>query len=471
MSLEEVSKNSKQEISPKFEIEENLDVLVVAESDNNVSYWNGCHVFTILAVCTLCLCPQMLNPRHDSIIYQSYWLEVNELMVFTGLMVNANLILDFFAFTRQEFFTTVGFFVKMYLWLLITWHIPFIACNSFWKYYLNFNTPMPLSGLLFLVTWLAVLLGVWLMFPSETLAYNEVRAKMKTYFLYSLWWNIMNLQKDAITIAFKNVPNYLQWIFAFLIPVLRNCNKSLLSRLVSKMSGDEDEMANIVLGISVNVHYAFLISVRFAGADMSTVISLMVVDFLLHLGISFKIIQLHQKVAIEEDDQEQLKKDKEKALLKLVLAETIEGLAPLAYAIGFAMAYFGPNKNITCNVGSTIWHCKEVEDVDNLFIVLFSLFAADIFSMLLNALVLWKFTGIVFIQELCKVIKKYKSTLAIKLAYTVCIYFVFNDINLGMDMSLKFTWITNEGRLNFIYNSTNLSDDEKSCLLANATLT
>ena len=309
-----------------------------------------------------------------------------------------------------------------------------------------------------------------MLFPSETLTYNEVRGKMKTYFLYSLWWNIMNLQKDAITVAFKSIPDNLQWIFAFLIPILRNCNKSVLSRLVNKMSGDDDEMANVVLGISINVHYAFLISVRFAGAEMSTVISLMVVDFLLHLGINCQIINLHQKVAVEEEDQQRLKRNKEKAVLKLVLAETIEGLAPLAYAIGFAMAYFGPNKNITCNVGSTIWHCKEVQNVNNLFIVLFSLFAADTFSMLLNALVLWKLTGILLIQEFCKVIKKYKSILAIKLAYTVFIYFVFNDINLGMDMSLKFAWITREGRLDFIYNSTELSDEEKSCLIANVTL-
>ena len=131
------------------------------------------------------------------------------------------------------------------------------------------------------------------------------------------------------------------------------------------------------------------------------------------------------------------------------------------------MAYFGPNKTKICNVGSTIWHCKKNEDVTSIFIILFTLFAADTASMLLNAIVLWKFTGIIFMQEFCKVIKKYKSILAIKLAWACFHFFFLNEINLGMDWSFKFMWITNEGRLALYQNSTDLSNDEKVFLITN----
>ena len=448
-------------------INDDQDVQEGEDSNDIASYWNTCHVVTILGICSICLSPQMLIPRHNSIVYQSFWLEINELMAFTGIIAEANMILELFAYIRHDYFNSIGFLVKMYLWIMFAWNVPFIGCNSFWKYYLNYNTPMPLSGALFLVAWWVVLFGVWFLFSMEKLEDSEVRGKLKTYFLYSLWWNIMQIQKDVITIVFKHTPPKFQCMLAFVIPVLRSGNKFVLSKLVNKMSGNEDEMANVVLGININVHYAFLVAVRFAGAEKETVISLMIVDFIIHLIFNCQIIQLHQKVAVEDGDLEQLNKDKEKAILKLVLAETIEGLAPLVYAIGFAMAYFGPNKNNICNVGSTIWHCKENEDVTSIFLVLFSLFTADTVSMLLNALALWKFTGIIFLQEFCNVIKKYKSILAIKLSYAVFIFFVFNEINLGMDMSLKFIWITNEGRMILYQNSTDLSDEERNCLMSN----
>ena len=120
----------------------------VEDSESPASYLNIGHVVTILVVCAICLSPQMLIPRHNSIVYQSYWLEVNELMIFTGLIAEANMILELYAFVRHDYFKTVGFSVKMYACLLLAWHVPFISCNSFWKYYLSYNTPMPLSGLL-----------------------------------------------------------------------------------------------------------------------------------------------------------------------------------------------------------------------------------------------------------------------------------------------------------------------------------
>ena len=57
----------------------------------------------------------------------------------------------------------------------------------------------------------------------------------------------------------------------------------------------------------------------------------------------------------------------------------------------------------------------------------------------------------------------------IKLGAIMSAYFSTTDINLGMDSSRKFDWITSEGRHCLIYNSTELSDYEKSMLLENST--
>ena len=65
-------------------------------------------------------------------------------------------------------------------------------------------------------------------------------------------------------------------------------------------------------------------------------------------------------------------------------------------------------------------------------------------------------------REFAAVLAKYWHFIAVKLAHLMARHFGSNDVNLGADISGKFEWITPEGRLNLIYNSTDLSDEEKS---------
>ena len=66
---------------------------------------------------------------------------------------------------------------------------------------------------------------------------------------------------------------------------------------------------------------------------------------------------------------------------KLALAEITEGMVPLAYAIGFAMAYFGPCGNLIGNVLCQIWAYQKVTNVGRLFFIQFFLFAVDAICM------------------------------------------------------------------------------------------
>ena len=49
-------------------------------------------------------------------------------------------------------------------------------------------------------------------------------------------------------------------------------------------------------------------------------------------------------------------------------------------------------------------------------------------------------------------------------------YFGMKDINYAIDHSREFLWINDEGRMNLICNSTEISDEEKSFLLVNSTI-
>ena len=58
-----------------------------------------------------------------------------------------------------------------------------------------------------------------------------------------------------------------------------------------------------------------------------------------------------------------------------------------------------------------------------------------------------------------------------RLGLNISGYYYILDINMGMDTSKNFNWITSEGRDIVILNSTELTYEEKSMLLTNNTLT
>ena len=87
-------------------------------------------------------------------------------------------------------------------------------------------------------------------------------------------------------------------------------------------------------------------------------------------------------------------------------------------------------------------------------------------SVLLNSICLFKYGNMNLIQDFLKFIQKYWLLLGIKLGGDLMLYFAYNDINLAMDMTSEFSWITDEGRMNFINSSTELTDDDKESLLS-----
>ena len=145
------------------------------------------------------------------------------------------------------------------------------------------------------------------------------------------------------------------------------------------------------------------------------------------------------------------KRDKVKTL---VLAELTEGITPIAYAVGFAMAYYGPNGSILGNIRNSYWGYNEVEDVSHLFLMMSLLFGVDTLCIFLNSFILFKFTDVNLYQHFCEILKKYWPFMAIKFALNLCGNFAANDINFGMDSTGKIEWITSEGISKLMVNST-----------------
>ena len=156
-------------------------------------------------------------------------------------------------------------------------------------------------------------------------------------------------------------------------------------------------------------------------------------------------------------------------ITKLIIVELVEGFVPVIYGISMSLAYYGPNSALFANISSRFWG-KPIEDIRHLYYMTLLWFSIDVISATLNSICLWKVLKLNMLQELASVLNKYWHFMVVKFGYDMVSYFASTDINFGFDSTHNFRWITLDGRLYLIYNSTDLNDEEKDMLLDQTTL-
>ena len=179
--------------------------------------------------------------------------------------------------------------------------------------------------------------------------------------------------------------------------------------------------------------------------------------------MTHSICQLNNFVSSDTNKNESI--EKQQLVTELALSELIEGITPLVYALGFSMAYYGFNGTLLRNIRNDYWGAKPVDDVGYLFQMMLLLFGVDALSMLVNSLILSTLANVNLYRECCRIMKKYWYFITIQFAFKMIASFATKDINLGMDSTGEWNWITNDGRISLINNSTDLSNEEKSLLL------
>ena len=221
-----------------------------------------------------------------------------------------------------------------------------------------------------------------------------------------------------------------------------------------KTDGAENEMANVLVAVTVNVSYGVFATTKLVGLRSSTICCMIALGILLQHNMAYQIVKMHKKVS--SDGNEKFDLEKRKAFLRLVLAELCEGLVHMAYIIGFAIAFYGPNSKLIGNVGFGCWHFKAVVDESWNFLVMFGLFCMDLVSLLLNATIIWKTSHANIFQEFCYVLQKYWPILGLKLTHFMYYHFISNDVNFAMDRTLEYSWLTSNVNRSLMSNTTDI---------------
>ena len=113
MGINTISVISVNEFSPKLGVPEPLEMKRENSSVKNTSYWNLLRVFGILTGCALVLFSQTLIPRHNSIVFQEYWFEINLPVSIVMLVATAGRILEAYIFTKCKQLISIRVFSKM----------------------------------------------------------------------------------------------------------------------------------------------------------------------------------------------------------------------------------------------------------------------------------------------------------------------------------------------------------------------
>ena len=466
MTSDEISVISVQEINCDEETEE------IEDRSRKVNLQNlrkalFISIFGIIGISVLFSISWTTIPRTDSIIYQSHWMEVLLPSVANGVLNNGAFILRLSIWTKEEEIMSIWIYLKLFLFEQMIWHLLYIISCVIWSIYLQFNHPLPQLGLIVLPTWVIMAISVWIVLPSHLLENENFRQKLKLYMLFPPWLLMSVILREILSNLFVSFPDTIQFLVPFLVAGCREFDKRLLSKLVTKMIGAQEEAATALVTIIIGSSYSFLIAVRLVGSTYATICSAVAIDFCIHLKSTFQIIKEFKKVKdvrIENDNTQRNTK-----LTTLIIVELIEGFTPIIYVTCIAMTYNGPNAHLFSNIGSSYWG-SNIEDFRPLFATMALLFSVDTLSIFINVFLIWKATSINILPDFPRVIIKYGYFMSIIFANNMNTYFASTDINFGMDQTQTYQWITRDGWMNLVNTSNILTDTEKADLLATAIL-
>ena len=243
---------------------------------------------------------------------------------------------------------------------------------------------------------------------------NDTKKQIRAFNFSRVWAILIDLQYKGLTLLFTIVPIEMQWILAFMMPIMREGNFQIMNYIMIKSANVEDERGKIAIIIGLNTFHALYVSIKLGHTATAVTSScILVVDAVLNLYSCYGIIKMHQLVAPEGS---QAAKEKKHRLVKLILIETLEVLVPLAYLLTVVIAYYGPNGEILGNIRNSLWQYKAIDDIGKLILAVLLMFVIDLCSAIIAGISLWKICSVHLLREAYKVMDNYWMVIAINIA-------------------------------------------------------
>ena len=377
------------------------------KSNLEVGLWNLFYLLLINVICIIWSVPVTLVPHHNVIDFPAYWWEP----ILFGAMIFNSLYETLYTISECKLvfgFSFLNSFLPLFKLLSVTYLATILpSCLSYflWTSFLGFGHPMPFLGVVLYFCWnVAHFIAIWFLFPYHLR--KEHGKRIRSYIIYRLWYLFMVQQKVIFMMMMSFVPTGFQWVMAILLPLIREFNTWVLTKLLDKTANEDISTSqSLILSltptISVNISHSLWMAVIISSeASQLTAYLILGADFLLNLYSTFTILRLHRKVSsVDAYEKEKLRIKKTEETFMCFGLETIEATAPIVFFLIFMLAYNGPNAEIIGGIKMDLWQHQPVQDVNAFAKDLFLMFSVEVSVSIISGILLWKFANINFLKE------------------------------------------------------------------------
>ena len=427
------SKVRKVEVETKIEFENtesqsNLEYKsndeVVQNKDMNelkkANLFNGLYNVLILALCVLFSSPVLLLPQHNSIIHPDYWYEIMIVGCLSfGLTQTFDTMMACKFYFKVDSMISLRVFIYLYLVGAISWIFAYSMTYLVWTVLCGYNHPLPLSLAVSYIWFLVHYIALYILFTRELSIRDDFRKKIRAFNVSRVYVLFIGAQFEAVTLLFNILPSEIQWILAFLLPLLREINIRMLTNILLLSPSVDDQNGSGQMLILIGSHSVHLLYVSIKMSHTTTQITsclILIIDLILNLYSCKDIIRLHKVIGQENEENLVHRATIKQHLVRLILVETLEALVPLAYVITILIAYYGPNANILGNIGNSQWQYEAIPDIRRLIENLTLMFVIDICGAIIVGLLLWKMCSINVMRKAIEVIQDYWAIIAVIVA-------------------------------------------------------
>ena len=389
---------------------DNQQDVLYDNNSNEILYQNLAYAMLIPVLSMLLSAGFTMFPQHNVFQQPGYWYEA-AIPIITGLVPSV----VFLTVLRMKVFfgeiqIKTSAWIKLYLANSV--YVCFIVfiTHFIWTDYLGFAYPVPwLYILIPAMLFPFLLLTIILLFPREYREDLEKRKTIKWFIVYKVAFFTACFERLFVILAFLSTPLEVQPLWAIALPMWREFDLWMLTKLVKITAGVDNRNAKIFTCLENQCNHSAVtaISLGLYATDFSTY-CILFTDLFYKLYTCYGICKFKKKIEAKEgSERKQLQIEKEEAAQDLILDEMVEVTMPIVYALMVVLAYFGPNATILGNVGCEIWKWRKINNLTKFLTALFRMFSIDLLALVLNSLLLWKYSSVNVMKQLCIDVKSY----------------------------------------------------------------
>ena len=264
-----------------------------------------------------------------------------------------------------------------YLWIVGSFIVIIVHFTGYniWTHLLHYHYPIPLNAYIYnYVLFTGVYGVVWYCFPTHWRVNKDFRNRLKWFIVAMAFNQCISLEYTVITKIFLTIPVKYQFLIALCLPLVREMNCWMNTKLALKASNGDISSVNITCTQNIGAGHSLFLAYT-AASILTTTTSAIIfgTDFLINLYIAGKIIWLKRYKKVQVNTEIEL-------LQELVINEMVEFIIPLAYLLCFLTAYYGPNCTLFGNVCNSYWHYTAVDGISKTLETIGIFFAIDCLS-------------------------------------------------------------------------------------------